>query len=151
VNRLAPFLVFVAVAAAGCVHSEPRNPTPQPQETPVNIVLQPDVPQALIMASGPVAVRLAEVNDSRCPKGAHCIQAGEGRITLAVDGDGYGSYRLELSTTDEVPVYLNKLGCKLESLDPYPRAGSPADPGAYRATLLFYGAALPEPPDEAQP
>jgi hypothetical protein len=142
--------ILVLLAGLGCVRNEvPRPPGSHPQDPAVPVVFQLDSPQTLVMPGGPVLVVMAAVSDSRCPKGVRCVQAGEGRITLALEGSGFGTYRLELSTTDSLPVYLNGLGCKLEGLEPYPRSGVAVEPTAYRATVHIFGAVIPEPEPES--
>lgn len=78
--------------------------------------------------------RVAE--ESRCPQGARCVQAGSAAAAFAVEG-GAGSATLTLNTGRE-PRSATAAGhaLRLVGLEPYPRDGVALDTAAYAATLV---------------
>ncbi len=85
-------------------------------------------------------IRFASVaSDSRCPKGAECIQQGCARILLRLARAGENAASVGLNTTGEGhPSQARYLGyeIKLLDLEPYPRVEDDDEAGKYRATLL---------------
>jgi len=78
--------------------------------------------------------RIAE--DSRCPEGAQCVQAGNAAAAFSV-GSEEGSATLTLHT-DREPRRAAAMGRALRLIELRPRPGGEARPGtaAYVATLL---------------
>lgn len=78
--------------------------------------------------------RLAE--ESRCPEGARCAQAGNAAAAFALEG-GSGSATLTLNT-DREPRRAAAAGHELRliALEPRPRVEVAIDTSAYEATLI---------------
>ena len=78
--------------------------------------------------------RIAE--DSRCPAGARCVQAGNAAAAFSV-GSEAGSATLTLHT-DREPRRAAAMGraLRLIALRPRPAEGAAPDTAAYVATLL---------------
>ena len=75
-------------------------------------------------------------NDSRCPGGTQCVQAGNAEVVLDVARGGGAPSSLTLNTT--TPPSETGLGSgilRLISLSPAPIAGTTIDQSAYVATL----------------
>jgi hypothetical protein len=74
------------------------------------------------------------VEDSRCPTGVQCIQAGTVRIAALIrDRAGYRSAVLVLGT----PLQLDGGWASLIQVCPYPRYGSRIAPASYRFTIFL--------------
>lgn len=78
--------------------------------------------------------RVAE--ESRCPTGAECVQAGNAAAAFAVESD-VGNATLTLNT-GRAPESAAAMGgeLRLVELGPPPRAGAVSDTSAYVATLI---------------
>ncbi len=78
------------------------------------------------------------VEDSRCPKGAMCVRAGNARISVMVTAPGGSAASLELNTADgpESGV-VHGLEIRLLSVDPYPVVHRPVDPKARTARFCI--------------
>jgi hypothetical protein len=75
-------------------------------------------------------------NDSRCPSGTQCVQAGNAEVTLDVAVSGGAPASITLNTT--TPPRETTLGngiLRLVSLSPTPLAGTTIEPSSYVATL----------------
>jgi len=78
---LSAVLVLAALAACNGKHQPTDEPPAAPAESD-GCALK--VPCAL---SSAVTVTVTEVNDSRCPKGAQCMWAGDAAVTVSVGGE----------------------------------------------------------------
>lgn len=87
--------------------------------------------------------------DSRCPKGAQCVWAGEATAGFSVRLGPAAPRFIELNTTAGPRQSARVLGHELRllRLDPYPIAGKVFAPETYSATLTI--AALTEPDADA--
>jgi len=76
------------------------------------------------------------VEESRCPRGARCVQVGNAAAAFAVESDA-GSATLTLHTGRE-PRGVAVMGraLRLIELRPHPEEGAPPDSSAYVATLI---------------
>jgi hypothetical protein len=80
------------------------------------------------------------VTDSRCPRGATCVWAGEAVVTAEARLRGGAPRTLELrlsaesDTTDGEPVGGHRV--RLLALEPHPSTASPPDSAAYVGTFL---------------
>jgi len=86
---------------------------------------------------GRALVRFARVSeDSRCPEGVQCVQAGNAAAAFSVESER-GSATLTLHT-DREPRGAAAMGVELSVVELHPRpvAGAPTDSAAYRATLV---------------
>jgi len=79
----------------------------------------------------------AVTEDSRCPEGAMCLWAGNGRIVVELRKEGSTATSAELNTYSE-PKRVSYLDYQihLKSLWPYPRVDARIDPSDYSATLV---------------
>jgi hypothetical protein len=82
----------------------------------------------------------AVLEDSRCPSGVQCIQAGTVRVQARiVDRGGSRTETLSLG----VPVALQGRLVALAQACPHPRLDSPIRPSDYRFTLVVATATVP--------
>jgi hypothetical protein len=125
-------IAFVAaIAAAGCFNS----PT-----GPDAVVGQPFELKAGAVSSLPDGARLRfdrVTADSRCPKDAICVWAGDATVVVTLNPAGGGSESRELHThlSGTQISYANYI-ITLSGLAPYPRASQEIRPGDYIATFV---------------
>jgi len=96
------------------------------------------VGQSAVVERAGASVRFdGVIEDSRCPRGAMCIRAGNARVAVTIEFAGGRSDRAELNTA-EGPKEVVSGGLKigLVSVDPYPVVHRPIDRRAYTATLV---------------
>lgn len=74
-------------------------------------------------------------NDSRCPTGTQCVQAGNAEVVLDVAPAAGAPSSLTLNTTPPGEQTLGNGILRLISLSPAPTAGATIDQSAYIATL----------------
>lgn len=74
-------------------------------------------------------------NDSRCPTGTQCVQAGNAEVVLDVAPAAGAPSSLTLNTTPPGEKTLGNGILRLISLSPAPTAGATIDQSAYIATL----------------
>lgn len=87
---------------------------------------------------GGLELTLVDVADSRCPRGAQCIRAGEVIATLDVARPGAVAARVELMLPAVgEPEVRPAHGCRLRllSVEPYPAAGDALSPADRRARV----------------
>ncbi|THH37854.1 hypothetical protein [Neolewinella litorea] len=72
------------------------------------------------------------LEDSRCPRGVQCIQAGRAVVAVQVMRDG--TLTEETVTIDGNALATDQGPLQLVHLEPYPDASVP-DPGPYRLTV----------------
>jgi hypothetical protein len=77
------------------------------------------------------------LEDSRCPTGANCIQAGDGviRIRVTQQGGTTGSYQLHTAPNGPRSAVHGGVTITLEDLTPTPASSRATPPQDYRATL----------------
>jgi hypothetical protein len=76
-------------------------------------------------------------DDSRCPEGATCVWAGNGRIHLTARNAKGECVEFDLNTTLQPVEYdFGKYRIKLASLSPYPSIKHHPKPDEYVATLV---------------
>ena len=85
---------------------------------------------------------IAVVEDSRCPIGVQCIQAGTVRIRARVTQNG-GTRDVTLSLGEPLVVEGGELS--LVRVCPYPVYRSPIRPNDYRFSFRLDAGAAPEP------
>ena len=117
--------------ATACDETNPAGPTVRVHR---RFVLAPG--QVTSIDGTVVRVQFEEVtSDSRCPINAVCVRAGDAVVIIRVF-DESGSSRYELHTTDGVRSATHRqVSIEVVDLQPYPFAGRPTDPSAYRATF----------------
>ena len=73
--------------------------------------------------------------DSRCPKGEQCIQAGRARLSFEGVVRGGAPVRFELDSSREAETQVGQYWITLEGLQPFPVAGRRIAPQDYVARL----------------
>ena len=137
-------LIFLLVLAmAGCAA------TPPPPED------QPEAGLATVKLGGHARIGGLDVEplrieeDSRCPTGVQCIQAGTVRLAVRI---GDGRARSERILTLDKPLELAGSGwLSLAAVCPYPAHPGRIERAAYRFTIAFRRDGLPSPLDFACP
>ena len=87
-----------------------------------------------------IHVRFVAVpEDSRCPTGVQCVQAGRARVRLEVRRGRTAPVWIELGT-DAEPSLASAGGVtwELQAVEPYPAAGRERRPGDYVLTLVAH-------------
>ena len=122
-----PLLAALAFAAAlpGCV------PPPTVPAAGATAAFDARLGQAANLGSR-IVTPLAIVEDSRCPDGAQCIQAGTVRIEARVER-GADARTLVLGLGK--PAFLGDSWLHLLAACPYPALSRPIAPSDYRLTL----------------
>jgi hypothetical protein len=77
----------------------------------------------------------AVVADSRCPRGARCVAAGEARVRIWL-ADGRGRETRELETPAAPTASFRSYTVELLQLEPYPTLDREIAPGDYSVTLV---------------
>ena len=125
--------IFAFIALAGCVT------TADPDDRALGEVRLMETARLATVEVTPIAV----VEDSRCPIGVQCIQAGTVRIRARVTQSG-GTRDVTLSLGEPLVVGGGELS--LVRVCPYPVYRSPIAPNDYRFSLRLADAgAAPEP------
>jgi hypothetical protein len=132
-------LLALAAAAAGCATPPPGADSPLRDGT-VTVALGK---HARFVGLDVVPLRIEE--DSRCPTGVQCIQAGTVRLAVRVeDRSGTSEPILTLGR----PVALGGGGwLALAAVCPYPRHPERIAPASYRFTLALR---VQQPPDRLE-
>ena len=83
-------------------------------------------------------VRLDSIpEDSRCPEGAVCVWAGNGRTYFTLNRTGASTVSASLNTyLEPKAVSYSQYAVRLIKLSPYPRLGALIKRGDYVVTLL---------------
>ncbi|WP_395394507.1 hypothetical protein WBP07_04475 [Novosphingobium sp. BL-8A] len=89
-----------------------------------------------VFVDGPKVTPLSLIEDSRCPQGVQCVQAGRLRLRIRVDL-GSGSHKIDLTLGQPVQVADGTL--ELRDAQPGPVAGSKPAPFAYQFGFRFMG------------
>ena len=81
----------------------------------------------------------ALIEDSRCPTGVQCIQAGRARVRLEVTRGAGSPVGIELSTDGEASLAsAGGVTWELQAVAPYPAAGREHRPTSYVLTLVAH-------------
>ena len=82
--------------------------------------------------------RFAELlEDSRCPQGVECIQAGRARVRLEVWRDRTARGSIDLGTDRDASAgSVGGVTWELQAVEPYPTAGGERRPERYVITLV---------------
>ena len=138
------FLLALALAMTACVTPVP---TGAPQQSPVT---QPRVGdsfslragQSITFSDAPVTVTFLTVKqDSRCPKSADCIRAGDVTASVQVTINGGESRTVSLtwpgSTENPNTESVGAYAVTLNDVQPYPETpDNPIRPEAYSISLV---------------
>jgi hypothetical protein len=92
------------------------------------------------IGGGSVRVRFVKlIEDSRCPNGVQCIQAGRARVRLEVVRGSRAPMSVELGTDPEASVASGGgVTWELQAVAPYPEAGRERRTGDYVITLVAH-------------
>ena len=118
---------------------------PAPPSNP--IIIRPEQPftlaigqRALLKEPDELEMVLQKVEDSRCPRGARCVWAGEAVVTLSVHrlSQPPVTLRLTLGTDPQKREHpIGRFSLRLLDVSPYPEVKKTIDPTAYRATFIL--------------
>jgi hypothetical protein len=137
-------VVAVCFAVGACQHSATDGPEPSGSLSQAPIDVRVDQAFALRyggtanLTDGSLSVRFDAVGeDSRCPTDVQCVWAGNGRISLAVQGAG-ASRNVSLNTTLD-PHSADVAGYRitLDSLAPAPVSTRTIEAKDYTAYLVI--------------
>lgn len=78
---------------------------------------------------------LMVVEDSRCPEGTECIQAGNAKVRISVQKGTDQSKVFELNTNGDSVAILDGFEVKLDSLTPSPKSAAPIKQKDYVANF----------------
>jgi hypothetical protein len=79
----------------------------------------------------------ALVEDSRCPTGAQCIQAGEARVQIAVKNGSGAWQNFEISTKpNKQSINFAAYTIRLTDVNPHPATNIRIDRNGYTATFV---------------
>ena len=87
-----------------------------------------------VYLDGPYVTPIAVVEDSRCPIGVQCIQAGRTRIMVRIDLGSRSEYRVLCSDTP-----LQVADGTLSLVEVQPARVADEQPGSYRFGMRFAG------------
>jgi len=120
----------VAVFLAGCGGS-PVSPSP------VDVQLSLAYGQTVAVGTSGISVRFdSVVEDSRCPADAMCVWEGRAVVKVVVSAARTEvDVSLQSSPGSARAVEVGGVRVEWIQLEPYPYAGQPTEPGAYRLTL----------------
>lgn len=136
-------LVFVlAVAAAIIVYYHFERPEGGERQAvelpesrlPMTAVMGAGGDTSLVVGGRMLKLGVSLINDSRCPTGAECIRAGDGRVEVWLRGAGPNKTGL-LSTDKPKEIALGPLRVVLTSLTPHPAVDRRIGNDEYRAAL----------------
>lgn len=126
-------LISLMLLAMNCPGQDSNQASNRPREIPLDQEFELKIGQEANIKSERLKVKFVSVlEDSRCPKGVNCIQAGQGRVALQVTTPNKKSETVELST--DLPKQEREFGgyqVKLVSLNPYPKMDNPVKPAEY--------------------
>lgn len=130
-------LISLILLLMSCPGQDSNQASNQARETPLGQEFELKVgAEALIKGEQLKAKFISVLEDSRCPKGVACIQAGQGRVALQLTHRNKKSETVELTTTSiGQEIDFNGYQVKLVSLDPYPKMDSQVKPAEYILSL----------------
>ena len=130
--------VILLLTACSAISRETATPAPLSASPGMPFILR--VGQEALISGEGLRLRFDEVvEDSRCPLGALCVWAGQGVITLTIEGPDGAAGTLQLSTLppNDATTFLKQYDIRLQALTPYPASDEGISAGEYRATLLI--------------
>jgi hypothetical protein len=141
--RPARSLLLAAVACAAATRQSPPAPPAPPAAEAAARVVAYDQPFRLAFGRSarlehtPTRVRFAELlEDSRCPSGVQCIQAGRVRVRLEVSRGRERPVAVEVSTDPDGFRSGGGATWELAGAEPARRAGDAVEPEDYVITLI---------------
>jgi hypothetical protein len=94
-----------------------------------------------IFDSSLVVKVLMVVEDSRCPEGTTCVQAGNAKLRLQIRKGSEPSEIIELDTNGKNTASAAGYEITLDNLTPTPKSGAPVNKKDYAATLTIQAGA----------
>lgn len=137
--RRAAGAILLSVGWAACAVSAPEAP---PRRVAAGQPVSLKVGESAESADGRLRFGFERVSgDSRCPKNAKCVWAGDAVVRIWLQRDGAPKETRELHTATGGAKEGPDPGVRLLRLDPVPVVGQALDPGDYVATLALGAAA----------
>ena len=130
-------LISLVLLILSCPGQDSNQVSNHAKQVPPNQEFELKVGQEAIIKGEQLKAKFISVlEDSRCPKGETCIQAGKGRVALQLTPRNKKSETVELSTAPtEQEIDFNGYQVKLVSLNPYPKMDSQVKPAEYVLAL----------------
>jgi hypothetical protein len=113
-------------------------PASRTKEAALNEEFEIKIGQQVLIRDEGLKVSFSYVaEDSRCPEGVQCIQAGNGKIVLSLSKKGKRSGKITLNTMrDPKHDAYREYDVKLVGLNPYPKKDAHIKKKEYVATLV---------------
>ena len=130
-------LISLMLLLVNCPGQDSNQTSNRPAEIPMDREFELKIGQeAMIKGERLKAKFISVLEDSRCPKGVQCIQAGQGRVAVQLKNGNKKPETVELSTAATgQEMDFNGYQVKLISLNPYPIMDRPLKPADYVLTL----------------
>lgn len=130
-------LISLVLLIMSCPGENSNQASNHAKEIPLDQEFELKVGQEAIIKGEQLKAKFISVlEDSRCPKGVTCIQAGRGRVALQLTPRNKKSETVELSTAStEQEINFNGYQVKLVSLNPYPKMDSQVKTSEYVLNL----------------
>lgn len=130
-------LISLVLLIMSCPGQDSNQASNRAKEVPLDQEFELKVGQEAIIKGEQLKVKFISVlEDSRCPKGVTCIQAGRGRVALQLTPQNKKYETVELSTASTgQETDFNGYQIKLVSLNPYPKMDSQVKPADYFLNL----------------
>jgi hypothetical protein len=131
-------LISWLLLVVSCPGQDSNQASNRVREAPLNQAFELKIGQEAVIKRERLKVKFVSVlEDSRCPKGEQCIQAGKARVALQLTRNKK-SETIELSTASAgQEVDYNGYGVRLLSLNPYPKMGGNIKPADYVLNLFI--------------
>ena len=158
-RRILP-LVLVLFLAACAREAKPGVDltTKEHRGVPLTLEMGVNRPHRLELPDRTINFGVAEIIDSRCPKGVTCVQAGEARVALWLetrfpDRDKPVIDRVEMLVPLEEPTFFPAAGLywRLLSVEPHPAKGNFITTDEYRAKVYVTDEPPPPPAEDEEP
>jgi hypothetical protein len=157
-KRWIPLLVL---ALLGCAR-EPKSgvdlTTAEHDGVPLTLTLSVNRPHRLTLDDRTINFGVAEIIDSRCPKGVTCVQAGEARVALWLEIRREGRDKPEIDRVEMLvplaePTFFPAAGLywRLLSVEPHPAKGNFITTDEYRAKVHVTDEPPPPPAEDEEP
>jgi hypothetical protein len=128
----------LAALLAGCGGGDDDFKLPTGAEFGLGVEVQLRIGQSGQISAESFAMQFQSVSeDSRCPLGAVCVQAGQATVQLVASRSGVAAQQVALTIPGSLAtVSYAGYTVRLTKLEPYPVAGQPTSPSSYVATFV---------------
>jgi len=118
----------------------PRIPHPEHNAPGLGEPVELRLGECVLLDDAPLKVTFLSVeDDSRCPSGVTCVWEGQCVIVLGLTPDDGDDQRVELTVRSGHPELAEAVVAgyhvEVHAVKPYPSAGTPTEPSAYRARI----------------